>query len=96
MGNKKDNSVLYIFLGVLFIVCVICIIQKRENKSNEQYTAPPYKSSDIEFLETTSKPVESAYELLGNEYAQESFDVGFGMGPGLYGSGRHTVEMDIL
>jgi hypothetical protein len=91
--GEKDNSVLYIFLGILFIVCVICIIQKRDDKGNEMYTSP-YKSSDIEFLETPKS--ESSYDLLGNEYSQDAFNLGFGMGPGLYGSGRQTAEMDIL
>lgn len=89
------DKILYVLLGVLFVMCMICMLNKREYKA-EKYTSPveiEKKSNDIEFLEN---PQQSSYDLLGNEYAQEAFNLGFGMGPGIYGSGRHTAEMDIL
>lgn len=35
----------------------------------------------------------NVYDLLGNEYQKEAYEIGFGMGPGLYGSGRGNFEM---
>ena len=38
-------------------------------------------------------PGEPDFQLLGVADAQPAFELGFGMGPGLYGSGRHTSVM---
>ncbi len=36
---------------------------------------------------------DGGYEMIQNEIDEEAFNQGFGMGPGVYGSGRHTSEM---
>ena len=59
-------------------------------------------SNDIEFVDSHhhspnddggGHKMEDAYELLGNFDVEQAYDLGFGTGPGLYGSGRHYFDM---
>ena len=84
-GNNRWILIVLIALLVLFGVYTVWGSQKsnsHEHKKEEiEYLpapAPAEAEDDIEIIEASEDP---------------AFQVGFGMGPGLYGSGRHTSEM---
>lgn len=89
----NNSDLLFLVLVALFIIWAVYA-----NKNNE--SPPPSvstamnddRSSNYELI----NPREDAYELLGNVDVDEAFNLGFGMGPGIYGSGRHTFEMNVL
>jgi len=85
MGNI--NLVLVILIVLVFI-WVISINKQPQEKYSAEKSPQKYSGS--------TPPPEDAYELLGVNNEQAAFDLGFGMGPGIYGSGRHFSEMVIL
>lgn len=89
-----------VLICVLVVIAYLCFFGKKD----EGY----YKDDDgnavnesifegtVENFKDVSKKSESVYDLLGNAYEKEAYAIGFGMGPGLYGSGRGTSDMVIL
>lgn len=90
----NNSDLLFLVLVALFIIWAVYA-----NKNNE---SPPPSSISTAMNDDRSSnyelinPREDAYELLGNVDVDEAFNLGFGMGPGIYGSGRHTFEMNVL
>jgi len=82
---RGNGNWILIILVVLLIGFGIYITWGKEgtNKHEGQETpspqeGAPLKSDEIEIIEPADEP---------------AFELGFGMGPGLYGSGRQTSEM---
>lgn len=85
----KNNVVLLVVLVCFLVLFGVYCAWDSPKKKNEQYSIDDSISQD----ENNEKMINGDdYELLGEEDF-ETFETGFGMGPGLYGSGRHTSEM---
>lgn len=91
MGNI--NLVLVILIVLVFVWAISINKQPQEKYSASISENLPQKYSTAAPLDNRT---EDAYEILGVNNEQEAFDLGFGMGPGIYGSGRHFSEMVIL
>ena len=102
--RKNDNLLLFVVLGLLLIFGICCVWNKKcesdddnlekfmnDGKKVKKSQGPP----DIEFIGGSGhQEIEvDAFELIGVASEEPAHNIGFGMGPGLYGSGRHTSEM---
>jgi len=97
---RKNNTFLYVIVGILALVAIYFVWQqtsKTKKKSAESYTpSGNIKEHDMELVQQadSSEPdrPHDDFQLL-DEPDPAAFEIGFGMGPGIYGSGRHTSEM---
>ena len=49
---------------------------------------------DVQFIDNNDNSGDDEdIQYIGKPSPSDSFEIGFGMGPGLYGSGRHTSNM---
>jgi hypothetical protein len=90
MNNK--NNLFWIFMGLLLIVALYCYCTK---KSSETYKKSSQISNEGNFnLIQSEQPNNNIdnFNLIDAE-EDEYHNLQFGMGPGDYGSGRHTSEM---
>lgn len=93
MGNV--NLVIVILIVLIFVWVITINKQPTINKqSQEKYST--ITQQNYGNGKTPQNNTEDAYEILGNNDVDEAFKLGFGMGPGIYGSGRHFSEMVIL
>ena len=104
----KRDFVIYLIAGILFFIGLVCIMNNDNSSSSNSFSLNKntknrgnshISNNDVEFLDNSKKShniPENAYELLGNVDPEQAFELGLGMGPGLYGSGRHFAEMTIL
>jgi len=76
---------------IISLVAVVIICYYSTKKSNSSWNG----TTDIHGIYNDSEPYEpqKQYELLDVPPEQPAHDLQFGMGPGVYGSGRHTSEM---
>lgn len=73
---------------VLFLIFLWLLLRGCEKES--------IKDKVEDKIEDGNTQLDNAYEILtGHINQEESYDIGFGMGPGLYGSGRGNFEMVI-
>ena len=96
---KNNNTLVFlVLLGLLVALGVYCAwgkkhdSNKNESYSNAKSVSSESSKSDIEYLPNPDTG-DDGFELLGVAPEEPAFQLGFGMGPGLYGSGRHTSEM---
>jgi len=99
MMKNNNNLIFLVLLGLLVALGVYCAWGKRhssdesESYANANSLRNEHSSqSDIEYLQKADEP-EDGFELLGVAPEEPAYEIGFGMGPGLLGSGRHTSEM---
>lgn len=100
MARRSYRNFIAIVLAVLAVALIAysCMGGKSESKSSETvatHTEDQYPDSmPIQHVEDYTLIADDGIELIDQpELDDGSFEVGFGMGPGLYGSGRHTSEM---
>ena len=107
MARSNNNTLLlFVVVAVLVIFGVYCAwggkfdSQGKKDSGSESYANSKKlrgsSQSDIEFLVQADVARQDAvddFQLLGVADEEPAFQIGFGMGPGLYGSGRHTSEM---
>nr|QBK86543.1 MAG: hypothetical protein LCMAC102_03380 [Marseillevirus LCMAC102] len=86
---RNNNTLLLVIVGMLVLFAVYCAWNKKYDSSKKDSFARP-QAVDLEFIQQSDEN-EDEFQLLNQ--SDESFQIGFGMGPGLYGSGRHTSEM---
>ncbi len=87
----RNNTWLLIALVALLIVFGLCAIWKKPAEKFTEDEPIRYDSvdnvDDIDFVGDADD-----IELIEAD-DQPAFEIGFGMGPGIYGSGRATSEM---
>lgn len=103
MARRNKQTLLYIIIGLLVIFALYSVYGKNKKEDSEKYTSTKKVREDesgeeMELLPTNDgtqkhEDPEDDFQLLGVAPEQPSHNIGFGMGPGLYGSGRHTSEM---
>jgi hypothetical protein len=84
----RNNTTLYLIVGILAIV-VIYFVWVHTSKKSESYRHDAHE----EVGDSDYQPVEDIDDDFEKVADEEAFNIGFGTGPGLYGSGRHTSEM---
>jgi len=85
-GNGNWILIILVLLLAGFGIYITWGKKGKDSSSEQFHTEDSLKNSvggssqsdDIEIIEPSDEP---------------AFEIGFGMGPGLYGSGRHTSEM---
>lgn len=92
----KSNTLLFLVIFVvLLVVGLSCAWTKKFNAPQKEgmMRAPtPGPDPPEGILEMIESPDGAdSFEMVGDY--DGAFEEGFGMGPGLYGSGRHTSEM---
>ena len=100
MARNNNNTLLLAIIGLIFIVGIYYTWGKKAESDSESYedskkaSAPPSKP-DVEFIQQGDgmQADPDSFELLGVADGTQAHQIGFGMGPGIYGSGRHTSEM---
>ena len=102
MARSNNNTLLlFVVVGLLIIFGVYCVWERKPNlkyNDSESYShSKKLRESraskpDIEFIAQSDETVDD-FQLLGVADENPAFQIGFGMGPGLYGSGRHSSEM---
>ena len=99
MVRSNNTLLLFVVVGLLVIFGIYCIWEKKPNlNDSEKYSHSKRfrenrtSKSDIEFIAQSDEVVDD-FQLLDVTGENPAFQIGFGMGPGLYGSGRHTSEM---
>ena len=98
MAGPKITSNTLLFLVIFFVLLAVglsCAWTKKFNTSPKE-TMMRASTSGPEPPDGTLEMIESpdgadSFEMVGDY--DGVFEEGFGMGPGLYGSGRHTSEM---
>ncbi len=84
-GSK--HTIIFVLIAIFLIVGLYCVNGK---KSTEEYV------STGDEMELIPQDVEMQHSPMGDEFevvgVPNDDDVGFGMGPGVYGSGRHMSE----
>lgn len=98
MARKNNTTLLFVVLGLLVIFGIYCAWDKKyDPEESESYINTRNvrdSNQDIELLQQADhEPVVDSFELLGVADEEPAHQIGFGMGPGVYGSGRHTSEM---
>lgn len=84
---RSNTWILIALVALLVIFGVYTICGKKEN-----LVANVDENSDIEYVGDVDAGDDGDIELIEAD-EQPAFEIGFGMGPGLYGSGRATSEM---
>ena len=89
---RRNNNLILLVLVVLVIVGLICM-WNRNAYGSETYSTPKqlHEPNDIEFVDRAD--ILDDFQLLGVADEEPAHQLQLGMGPGLYGSGRHTSEM---
>lgn len=64
----------------------------RESNQSARSSLPPPSQAVVEMVPRSDGAPEDDIEII-SQSDDPAFQLGFGMGPGLYGSGRHTSEM---
>lgn len=94
MARKNNNNLIFVVVIGIIIALGFYYLWSKNSKSS---SAENFKSSpntpEIEFLEKGDNDLIDDFQLIGVADEEPAFQIGFGMGPGLYGSGRHTSEM---
>jgi hypothetical protein len=100
MSRDNNTLLLYVLIGAIVVFAVYCIWGKKHSEGydpgNEQKASKSQKP-DMELIDQgdggrVSTPPDS-FELIGVASDEPAFQLGFGMGPGLYGSGRAESSM---
>ena len=88
-------NIVYVVLAGIILLAAYCIwspstdgFSVRKNRKSPR--ASPQVDSSFELVGNSD---DDQFQLLGVADEEPAFQIGFGMGPGLYGSGRHTSEM---
>lgn len=99
---KQDNNtmILYVVLGLIVLFALYCVFGKDKSESYDSLDKKPKsQSSEVEFIDQgdggkhyDNNPPD-AFELIGVAADEPAHQIGFGMGPGLYGSGRAESSM---
>ncbi len=84
---RSNTWILIALVALLVIFGVYTICGKKEN-----LVANVDENSDIEYVGDIDVGDDGDIEIIEAD-EQPAFEIGFGMGPGLYGSGRATSEM---
>ena len=101
MARSNNNTMLLIVVLLLLVgLGLYCTWNRTHDnkKKNESYSHSSKlrnEKSDIEFIEQSDQHADIGddFQLIGVAGEEPAHQIGFGMGPGLYGSGRHTSEM---
>lgn len=108
MARNNNTPLLFVLVAIMIMFVVYCAWGGKlsfqgkgdSKKDNESYANSKKlrgaSQSDIEFIAQADAGNQDAvddFQLLGVADEEPAFQIGFGMGPGLYGSGRHTSEM---
>lgn len=100
---RKNAMIVYLLIGIFCVLLVYCIWNsyfKKENMTSVSDTKI-VASPKVSQISQTSQPVSIQDELIEGpsseseliqDVVQDAYTAGFGVGPGLYGSGRHTSE----
>jgi len=89
---RRNSTWLLIVLVVLLIAFGAYTVWGREGAKSETEASTP--KAEIEYVPPPDPGASQGDDIEIIEAAEEpAFQVGFGMGPGLYGSGRATSEM---
>ena len=91
---KWDNKtvILVVLVGFLVVLGIYFVLNsKKYKKSKDKKKNEP----SMELVQPADEIDDDSaeYVLQPDDNGDDSFETGFGMGPGLYGSGRHTSEM---
>jgi len=82
---------------VIILVLLLGFLLYLSHRSKESPYAPtPVVNSKVEESSPSYDVIDpqySSYDVIDIPPSEPAFEIGFGMGPGLYGSGRHTSEM---
>lgn len=93
--RNNKNMILFFVIGILIAVGVYCVFYRKPEKfeskggdvTNDAELIPPPDGEEVVESESGNfHLLESADDV------EAAFETGFGSGPGVYGSGRHTSE----
>ena len=79
-----NNQIVFIIISIGVVIIALCAY--RRNGDYDKYTP-------VQRKQKYSDGHGGDIVLSGVPPETPAFEIGFGMGPGLYGSGRHTSEM---
>lgn len=105
--SKNNRLILFIVLGLVFIFGVYCMIDKKyesynklperfKNANSKKVKKTKQSPPDIEFLGGSGSgnmEENDAFELLGVASNDPALQLQFGVGEGIYGSGRYSSSM---
>ena len=82
MAKSKNSLLIFgIIIAVLCIIVYFTVYNKKDKNNLETYDYSLVDDKKVDF------------ELIGIQDNNDAFELGFGMGPGVYGSGRQTSSM---
>lgn len=86
----KNETLIKVAIAGVAIIAIILYMRSMNNSDNNGETTEEYEV--IEEVEGTNELEDDAH-FIDQAEDDTSFQLGLGVGPGLYGSGRHTSEM---
>jgi hypothetical protein len=95
MARRNNNIIIILIIVLVFGFACFMWSNQYKQKNNESYAQPKTVresnvTPDIEYIPQSD---EEDTQMIQQADQDPAFEIGFGMGPGLYGSGRHTSEM---